>query len=441
MLAVGEYESSSNTFFCLCPPATIRDLNADMKDEIYMRIDKDIVKYLVQLEMADDRHINSDGSVIVKLNKALYGTKQAGRSWYDKLCDDIKQIGYEQNKSELGIFMKNKVGIISNIVIYVDDIIVMSRDDEEHEIVINHLKRCYEKINVSANRSYKFDFLGMNFEIVDKFVYVNMIGYINKVLSDQQIQKDSNTPYTNNLFENRKLNLLDEKGQYRIRSMIAKLLYLAKRTRSDILLPIIALSTRVEKYNMDDEHKLMKILQYIKMTKELKLKLYDESEDNIIKLKCYCDASHGIHEDGKGHSAYAFTIGTGFFLVKSNKQKMIAKSSTEAEIIAMNEASSESLYIMQVIRDSGFKVDRCIIKEDNLSAIAIVNGGIEVMKKTKHMRIRTLYVKERIDNGEIDIEHCSTKDMIVDILTKPVVGKNFGILRDKLLGQQRSDDV
>jgi hypothetical protein len=57
------------------------------------------------------------------------------------------------------------------------------------------------------------------------------------------------------------------------------------------------------------------------------------------------------------------------------------------------------------------------------------------------MRIRTLYVKERIDNGEIDIEHCSTKDMIVDILTKPVVGKNFGILRDKLLGQQRSDDV
>ena len=44
------------------------------------------------------------------------------------------------------------------------------------------------------------------------------------------------------------------------------------------------------------------------------------------------------------------------------------------------------------------------------------------------------FVKQYLDDGVMKIEHCPTKEMLADILTKPLVGEHFRILRDMLLG-------
>ena len=71
------------------------------------------------------------------------------------------------------------------------------------------------------------------------------------------------------------------------------------------------------------------------------------------------------------------------FLVKSNKQKSVGRSPTGAEIIAIDDAACESVHLMNLINAAGFKCQKCVMYEDNVSAIRIATGGIETMNKTK----------------------------------------------------------
>jgi len=440
--------SSINTVMMLCTihakrgsKFTVIDiteayLNAELEKPIYMSIDKDIVDYMKKVNMVDDNHIRDNGSVIVELKKALYGTKEAGRLWYNHLDKDIKKMGYESNPAELGIYTKNVNGKISNILIYVDDIIVMSDDEDEHRNVIQNFKNFYNEINVSTQYDLEFEYLGLNFKVINKSLHVNMIGYINKILEERQEIGMSETPYTKQLFNNRKIELLNDYEQARTRSDVAKLLYLAKRARPDILLPTIVISSRASKYNSDDKAKLDKIYKYLNMTKQLELNLSDRNVSNNLTLYAYVDAAHGNYDDGKGQSAYGFTLGSGLFLVKSRKQKTVSKSSTGSEILAIDDCACESIHLMNILNGCGFTCNKCILFEDNVSAIKILRGGIEVMQKTKYMRIRVAHVKEMIEMGNIDLKHCPTEQMVVDILTKPILGSQFKVLRDVMIGYE-----
>ena len=440
--------SSINTIMMLCTIHAKRNsrfsviditaayLNAQLEKPIYMSIDKDIVDYMKKVNMVDDSHIRDNGSVIVELKKALYGTKEAGRLWYNHLDKDIKKMGYESNPAELGIYTKNLNGKICNILIYVDDIIVMSDDEDEHRNVIKNFKNFYNEINVSTQYDLEFEYLGLNFKVINKSLRVNMIGYINKILEERQEMGMSENPYTKQLFNNRKIELLDDYEQARTRSDVAKLLYLAKRARPDILLPTIVISSRASKYNSDDKAKLDKIYKYLNTTKHLELNLSDSNVSNNLTLYAYVDASHGNYDDGKGQSAYGFTLGSGLFLVKSRKQKTVSKSSTGSEILAIDDCACESIHLMNILNGCGFTCNKCILFEDNVSAINILKGGIEVMQKTKYMRIRVAHIKEMIEIGNIEFKHCSTDQMVVDILTKPILGNQFKALRDVMLGSE-----
>jgi len=440
--------SSINTVMMLCTLHTRRGsmfsildigaayLNATLTDNIYMKIDADIVSYMNKLQMIDQSHIREDGSVVVKLIKALYGTKQAGRAWYNKLDTDIKGIGYEPNNIELGIYTKKMNGKISTIVIYVDDIIIMCDDKDEHMRVISQFKSLYQQVTVSGTFTDHFEFLGLNFDIKGQELKINMEGYITKILEERHDFKHADIPYSNQLFNNRLIQILDDQQQFKLRSDTAKLLYLAKRTRPDLLLSTIVMCSRANKYNEDDKNKVSNIFNYLNGTRELNLRLRDTSDGNKVTLYGHVDASYGSYDDGKGQSAYGFSFGHGMFLVKSKKQKTVGKSSTGSEIIAIDEAACEAVHLMNLLNACGFVCDNCILYEDNQSAIKIINGGIETMQKTKYMRVRIAHVKEIIEQGSVEIRYCPIEEMVVDILTKPISGKQFKKLRDMMLGHE-----
>ena len=409
-------------------------LNASMNEEIYMKIDDDIVKYMIQLDMVNPDHVRPNGSIVVKLKRALYGTKQAGRAWFEKLNNDIINMGYKNNDVELGVYTRIVDGVVSNIIIYVDDIVIMAPNKDEHVRVVNQLKNLYNDVTISSESSEKFEYLGLTFTAKNKVLYIEMSGYVKKILVEHNNVKHVDTPYTKNLFMNREIELLNDADQTKMRSSCAKILYLAKRIRPDILLPIIVMSSRFNKYNADDKGKMNRIFNYIASTKDYVLKLYDKSDDNEITLNVFVDASYGIYLDGKGQSAYGFTLGSGMFLVKSNKQKSVGKSSTGAEIIAIDDAACEAVHQMNLINAAGFKCNKCVMHEDNESAIKIVTGGIETMKRTKFMRVRIANVREIINENGVELKYCPTENMPVDILTKPIGGMRFKTLRDVMLG-------
>ncbi|GMF64476.1 unnamed protein product [Phytophthora fragariaefolia] len=71
------------------------------------------------------------------------------------------------------------------------------------------------------------------------------------------------------------------------------------------------------------------------------------------------------------------------------------------------------------------------IYEDNQGAIALAKNP-EFHKRTKHIDIRYHFVREKVEDSQVVLEYCSTKDMLADLMTKPITAVQFDFLRSKL---------
>ena len=66
------------------------------------------------------------------------------------------------------------------------------------------------------------------------------------------------------------------------------------------------------------------------------------------------------------------------------------------------------------------------VLQDNQSAILLEQNGIlSSTQRTKHLKSRYFYVKDRVDNKEIAIIWCPTDNVVADYLTKPLTGESF----------------
>jgi hypothetical protein len=142
----------------------------------------------------------------------------------------------------------------------------------------------------------------------------------------------------------------------------------------------------------------------------------------------------------KGQSGSILMIGRNAVLSKSNKQKVNAQSSTETELIAVNDVLPTVQWASLFMRDQGYDLET-IIKENNRSTMLLLkNGRLSSGKRTKHLNIRYFYVQDLIQRGIVKIEHCKTEDMIAVFFTKPLQGKRFRILRDVILNRETISD-
>ncbi len=115
---------------------------------------------------------------------------------------------------------------------------------------------------------------------------------------------------------------------------VAKLLYLSKRARPDILTVVSFLCTRVSVATEEDAAKLHHLLGYLQYTKEKSLTLKPQG---ILTVETHIDAAFASHQDSKSHSGIAMFIGGAFVFGASRKQKCITKSPTESELVAFTD--------------------------------------------------------------------------------------------------------
>uniref|UniRef100_UPI0026F06B80 Ty1/Copia family ribonuclease HI n=1 Tax=Phenylobacterium aquaticum TaxID=1763816 RepID=UPI0026F06B80 len=212
---------------------------------------------------------------------------------------------------------------------------------------------------------------------------------------------------------------------------VAKLLYLAKRARVDILLPIAFLSTRVKSPTSQDADKLMRVLKYLNGTVENVLVLRPSSS---MELEGYIDAAFGCHPDGKSHTGLVVTLAGCTVLCMSSKQKLVTRDSTESELVGLSDK------LMNVIQCHDFLVAQGVecgvpkIYQDNTSTITLVTKG-GGKYRTKYMRTRQAFVKERCDAGEVSVEYLPTQKMIADMMTKALQGVLFRVMTRRTTGQ------
>ena len=114
----------------------------------------------------------------------------------------------------------------------------------------------------------------------------------------------------------------------------------SKRARPDIQLPVAYLCTRVQEVNKDDDAKLARVTRYLDSTIGLPLIL---AMDESGKMQWHVDTSFAVHNDMKSHTGATMTIGQGAAYSQSSKQKLNTKSSTEAELVGVDNVLSQMI--------------------------------------------------------------------------------------------------
>jgi hypothetical protein len=129
------------------------------------------------------------------------------------------------------------------------------------------------------------------------------------------------------------------------------------------------------------------------------------------------------------------TMGMGFPLDKSTKHKLNTHSSTESEIVAVDDSIPQILWVHLFLKAQGLAVSDNILYQDNKSAMLLeTNGQALSSKHTGHIEIWYYYVANQIEKGDLRDIWCPTDKNIADFLTKPLRGKAFVKFWDLLMG-------
>ena len=146
-----------------------------------------------------------------------------------------------------------------------------------------------------------------------------------------------------------------------------------------------------------------------------------------MTIRSYIDAAYGVHTvSGRSHTGCAIVVGSaGPVYVKSSKQKIVTKSSTEAELVAVSDTASQCIHLRNFVIAQGYEVGPAIIYQDNLSCMALMKKGGPCSDRSRHINIRHFWLKERVDGDEVIVEHLGTEKMFANLLTKPVQGAQF----------------
>jgi hypothetical protein len=174
-------------------------------------------------------------------------------------------------------------------------------------------------------------------------------------------------------------------------------------------------------------------MRYIKGTINLPLIL---RADNLNVIKWWVDASFTTHDDCRGHTGGTMSLGKGSITGTPKKQKINTRSSTESELVGDDDMLPQIMWTRYFIEAQGSNMDESILYQDNLGAMLLEkNGKQSSSKRTKHIRVRYLFIKDRIGNGDISVKHCPTGDMVADHFTKPLQGAQFRKFRAEIQGE------
>ena len=398
---------------------------------VIMRLDKELADVLVDIEPSYRKFQRDNGSVYCRLMRPLYGLVEAAKLWHDEITRTLLEEGFTQNPYDQCTYNRMYRGKQHTIVLHVDDMFCTCEDPRANKQIIKALEAKYDKIGVQEGLVHSY--LGMTFDFSESGkVKVTQDGYVSELLASEDIRSAVKTPATDALFDIEEVSeLLSKSDKEHFHSIVAKLLYLSKRTRPDIMVAVNFLTSRVLVATQQDREKLYRVLKYLYGTQKWGIVL--ESDDNLLLLRVFIDASYGVHSDGKSHTGLVLMMGKGVIICKSVKQKINTKSSTEAELVALSDSISMAIWCRNFLEAQGYKMPPASVFQDNQSTIAMVRAGKPTSDRTRHVNIRFFFVADREKSGEIAISYMPTKDMLADVLTKPLQGELFLKLRKELL--------
>ena len=411
-------------------------LNADMKNKVVMRINKVMSSEICKIDNSYLEYLDKKGCLSVVLLKAMYGCVQSAKLWNENLSKALTSAGFVANPEDPCVFNKGSITDEDQItvIIYVDDLMATCKKQEPLDELWKVLRSHYAKPgqpDIDVKKGPLVNYLGMTFDwTLPGKVRITQLGFQSELIAESGIDTNkriATSPAAENLFDTRsdeEAGEIEQDEKDRFHRMVAKCLYLAKRTRPEILTTVAFLCTRVTKSNLDDVKKLDRLLSYISGTKERGIVLCPGLRG--IQVRTFVDAAYGVHADFKSSSGSTTVLGdAGPISANSSKQSIVTKSSMEAELVASSDMMNEPFHVRRMLVAQGYSPGPIVLYQDNLSCMALIAKGRAGSGRTRHISIRYYWIKQHVDSGDVVVEKLATEEMPANILTKPLQGEQF----------------
>ena len=411
-------------------------LNGIIEEDIFIEIPEG-----VEITEEDVKHLGLDNlndidsmDLVCKLEKSMYGTKQAPRCWNKKINSVLlDQLEFERSEADPCLYVKHDSKGIMVIAMYVDDMILVAKTRSQISWMKSMLCSNFEMKDLGEAKFC----LGM--EITrnrrEKKLWLTQEGYMNKIMERFGMLEckpvatpmvEPKSPYE----RLEEISVQDEKAEgVPYREAVGSLMYLMICTRPDIAYAVGKVARFCESPKMKHWVAVKRILRYVKGTCNVGLRYEGMKVGSAFG---YCDSDWaGDVSDRKSTSAYVFMMSGSAVSWCSKKQTIVATSSCEAEYVSMTMACKEAVWFNRLISSilTNYDASKPIeVFSDSQSAIKLGTNE-SINKRNKHIDISFHYVRDTISNGKVSFGYIATAHMVADMLTKPLERIKFEQLK------------
>ena len=387
-------------------------LNGDIDAEVYMRQPEGFER--------------GGRNMVLRLNKAVYGLKQASRQWKQKLVHIlVNELGFKEIYSDASLYIyRRDNGERITLPVYVDDGMMSSNSPPLLDWAVLELSKHVKLRDLGASSFL----LGMLIERdrPGRMLAISQRQYILDMLQRYSMDKCEpvKTPMNPSTRLSKAQGPQNEEERLSMQAVpyseaVGSLLYLARGTRPDIAYSVAFLSRFVANPGRAHWQAVKHLFRYLQGTKDLRL-VYRGNQFNAQDVfRTFSDAAHGDSIDtGRSTSGYLLTIGGGAVSWSSRLQSLVAQSTTEAEYIAAVDAGREAVWMRNLLTELGYTLDGpSVLNMDNQSAISVAKNP-EHHGRMKHLDLRFFWLRDQVKAGLLAPHFVGTENMPADILTK-----------------------
>jgi hypothetical protein len=356
---------------------------------------------------------------VCRLFKTLYGLKQSGRRWYQRLVEIMKSLGFLQCEVDQAVFYRRKGTGLIIVLVHVDDCTIAATS----MLLIENFKKAMAKHVEISDLGELHWILGIEVrrERENKKIFLSQPAYLDSILRRYGLDelKPVSLPMETSIKLTSAQSPATTEETARMRNIpyheaVGSLMYASLGTRPDITYAVQTVSRFTKNPGAAHWEAVKRIFRYLKGTRELWL-----GYGGITKeLTGYADADGNMAEDRHAISGYAFLLHGGAVSWTAKRQEIISLSTTESEYIAATYAAKEALWLRSLISQLfDTTLEATTLFSDNQSAIALTKDH-QYHARSKHIDIRFHFIRWIVENGSLRLIYCPTNDMVADTLTK-----------------------
>ena len=181
------------------------------------------------------------------------------------------------------------------------------------------------------------------------------------------------------------------------------------------------------------------VMRYLKKTRSMGLTF---RKQNRVEVTAFCDSDWGeCLETRRSTSAYVFLLGGAAISWSSKRQQAVALSSCEAEYMAATLSVKEAIWEMNFLHELGhWNGEPIRIYSDSQSAMALMKKE-KYHSKVKHISIQLHFMREQIEQKNVEFVYVSTSVQVADALTKAVPRAKVTFCRERMGLEEIDDDA